>query len=69
MLLRRVIQHVRQQEWIAIFIDFLIVVFGVFIGIQVANWNQAQTDKRLGETFIERLSNDFMTALGLKLTL
>lgn len=35
MILRRVIQHVRQPEWTAIFIDFLIVVFEVFMGIQV----------------------------------
>jgi hypothetical protein len=37
MILRRVIQHVRNQEWTAIGIDFLIVVFGVFMGIKVAN--------------------------------
>jgi len=37
MLLRRVIQHFRQQEWTAIGIDFLIVVVGVFMGIQVSN--------------------------------
>jgi len=37
MLLRRVIQHFRKQEWTAIGIDFLIVVVGVFMGIQVSN--------------------------------
>jgi hypothetical protein len=41
MLLRRVIEHVRTQNWTAIGIDFLIVVVGVFIGIQVSNWNEA----------------------------
>jgi hypothetical protein len=60
MILRRVIQHFRHQEWTAIFIDFLIVVFGVFMGIQVANWNQAQNDKLLGETFTERLNHDLV---------
>ena len=40
MILRRVIQHVRKQEWTAIAIDFCIVVIGVFLGIQVANWNE-----------------------------
>lgn len=39
MLLRRVMEHVRTQNWTAIFIDFIIVVVGVFIGIQVSNWN------------------------------
>lgn len=44
MILRRVISHVRNQEWTAIFLDFLIVVLGVFIGIQVSNWNEAQDE-------------------------
>ncbi len=35
MILRRVIGHFRQQEWAAIAIDFVIVVVGVFVGIQV----------------------------------
>lgn len=39
MILRRVITHVREQNWTAIGIDFVIVVTGVFIGIQVSNWN------------------------------
>jgi hypothetical protein len=55
MILRRVIKHFRNQEWTAIGIDFVIVVFGVFMGIQVANWNQAQSDNSLGEKFTERL--------------
>ncbi len=45
MILRRVISHVRNQEWTAIFLDFLIVVLGVFIGIQLGNWNAAQSEK------------------------
>ncbi len=44
MILRRVIAHVKNQEWTAIGIDFLIVVTGVFIGIQVSNWNAAQAE-------------------------
>ena len=39
MLLRRITQHVKTQNWFAVGIDFIIVVVGVVIGIQVANWN------------------------------
>lgn len=39
MILRRVIEHFRKQEWTAIFLDFVIVVVGVFVGLQVSNWN------------------------------
>lgn len=44
MILRRVITHVREQNWTAIGIDFVIVVTGVFIGIQVSNWNATQAE-------------------------
>jgi hypothetical protein len=60
MLLRRVIKHFRHQEWTAIVIDFVIVVVGVFVGIQVSNWNQAQSDNRLGEELAERLRADLL---------
>ena len=58
MLLRRVIAHVRRQEWTAIWIDLVIVVVGVFIGIQVANWNEERATARRAERFTERLRND-----------
>ena len=52
MLLRRITQHVKDQNWFAVALDFIIVVAGVVIGIQVANWNdnraaRAETDRTL----------------------
>ena len=55
MLLRRVTEHVRNQNWFAVFIDFLIVVVGVFIGIQVANWNANLKDRAAYKGALERL--------------
>lgn len=58
MLLRRVIQHVKKQEWTAIWIDLVIVVVGVFIGIQVSNWNAERETKQKSVIFTERLKAD-----------
>jgi len=58
MLLRRVTKHVTDQNWFAVFIDFFIVVVGVFIGIQVANWNDTRLENKLSEDFTERLRAD-----------
>jgi hypothetical protein len=58
MLLRRVIDHFRKQEWTAIWIDFVIVVVGVFIGIQVANWNDARADQVRAHSYLERVRDD-----------
>jgi len=58
MLLRRITKHVQEQNWFAVFLDFFIVVVGVFIGIQVANWNQTQTNKKGLTASLERLKSE-----------
>ena len=58
MLLRRVTQHVKDQNWFAVLIDFAIVVFGVFIGIQVANWNAARELAAREISFLRELQGE-----------
>ena len=58
MILRRVINHFRKQEWTAIFLDFVIVVVGVFIGIQVSNWNAARADRKIEAQYLARLQQE-----------
>jgi len=58
MILRRVIAHFRKQEWTAIFLDFLIVVLGVFVGLQVNNWNEGNADRRREIAYLQRLHDD-----------
>ena len=58
MLLRRITEHVKAQNWFAVGLDFLIVVVGVFIGIQVANWNAARADRALEQEYIALLAQD-----------
>ena len=58
MLLRRVIEHVRSQNWTAVVIDFVIVVVGVFIGIQVSNWNAARVDREIEAQYLARLHQE-----------
>jgi len=62
MLLRRVIAHFRKQEWTAIALDFLIVVIGVFVGLQVANWNTGRIERAQEQQYLHRLHAE-VTAL------
>ena len=39
MILQRLATSLRKQDWVTVLIETLIVVFGVFIGLQVNNWN------------------------------
>jgi hypothetical protein len=55
MILRRLTENLRAQNWTAIAIEFLIVVIGVFFGTQVANWNQGRIEKRETERMLVHL--------------
>ena len=58
MLLRSITKHVRDQNWFAVGLDFFIVVIGVFIGIQVANWNDARSDEHNYQNAMVRLAEE-----------
>ena len=58
MLLRSVTQHVRSQNWFAVFIDFIIVVVGVFVGLQVQDWNDSRKDRVEEQRLLSRLSSE-----------
>jgi len=58
MLLRRITTHVKEQNWTAVSLDFLIVVFGVFIGFQVANWNDARLEAQREQQVLLELLDD-----------
>ena len=60
MLLRRITKHVKDQNWFAVGIDFVIVVIGVFIGIQVANWNTERVDRTEEASFLYALQQDIL---------
>ena len=62
MIFRRVKAHVAKEDWFAVFIDFFIVVFGVFIGLQVANWSAARVDRADEITFLKSLHQDVVEA-------
>lgn len=58
MLLRRISDSIRQQNWSAVFVDVAVVVLGVFLGLQVNNWNDARISKNTAQTYYARLIDD-----------
>lgn len=63
MILRRLIEHVSAQNWTAVVLDFLIVVLGVFLGIQIGNWNDARRDRETEKTYLVRLQQELAEIL------
>ena len=64
MILRRLAQNLKQQHWTAIGIELAIVVLGVFIGMQVSNWNEERRDRALERQYLERLREDFASSVS-----
>lgn len=58
MAIRRFREHVAEHNWFAVGIDVLIVVLGVFLGLQVNNWNQARIEAKQGQDYRERLIDE-----------
>jgi len=59
MLLRRFIGHVRKQDWLAVLLDFLVVVVGLFIGLQIDTWWGNRREARLEQLYLVELAEDF----------
>ena len=59
MLLRHVLLHFRKQDWIAIGLDFLIIVVGLFVGLQVDGWNEERKERQRERINLEQLYVDF----------
>lgn len=64
MILRRLTQHIKTQNWFAIGIEFVILVLGVFIGIQVSNWNEGRVETNRATNYRERLASDLQNDIS-----
>jgi len=61
MLPSRLRNYVENQNWTAIVIELLVVVLGVFIGLQVDNWNQTRIEQNTVKSYYHRLIEDLRT--------
>lgn len=58
MILRRLARSVRQQDWLAVAIEFVIVVAGIFVGLQVTEWNEQRQLRERELNYLLRLGED-----------
>jgi hypothetical protein len=59
MLLRSLTAHVRNENWFAVFLDFLVVVVGLFIGLQIDTWWEEQEDEQFESVYLQEIREDF----------
>ncbi len=60
MILRRLANAIRQQDWFVVTIEILIVVLGVFLGIEAANWNAERAFRAQEATYLNQLRAEIL---------
>jgi len=58
MIMRHLAKSLKDQNWMAIAIEFVLLVLGVFLGIQVSNWNAERESRQKAAVFTARLQDD-----------
>ncbi len=58
MILRKFMKHVSEQNWFAVGLDVLVVITGIFLGMQVSEWNEARKDRIEEGVYLNRLHGE-----------
>lgn len=58
MILRRLATNLRAQNWTAISIEFVLLVTGVFLGLQASNWNQNRQERQELRALLSQLKGE-----------
>jgi len=63
MILRRLAKNLKDQNWTAIVLEFVLLVIGVFLGIQVANWNEARAENQREHLLLRELRAELANSI------
>ncbi|HEY5775181.1 MAG TPA: DUF6090 family protein [Xanthomonadales bacterium] len=61
MILQRLTQSIREQDWFTVLIEVLIVVVGILVGLQVNNWNEHRKSLAWEQRFLNDLATEFLS--------
>lgn len=64
MILQRIAASLKKRDWGTVVLEVAIVVVGIFIGLQVDDWNQRRQDRALEQQYLERLYADMLAQGG-----
>lgn len=57
-MLRRLVHSARRQDWFAVVVELVVVVLGIFIGMQVTNWSEDRKLARQAHEYRASLATD-----------
>ncbi len=62
MIIQRLASALREQNWFTVVLEVMILVVGIFIGLQVDDWNQYRLDRRDEIVYLNRLHDELLNA-------
>lgn len=65
MILRRLAEAITEQNWFTVVLEIFIVVAGIFIGLQVDDWNEGRKDRIEERVYLQRMRTDISRDLEL----
>ena len=70
LILSRFSRHVSEHDWFAVGVDLLVLVLGIFLGLQVTNWNEdRKVDQLANANYLNLLSSLQQDSLAAQRTL
>lgn len=60
MILKRIAEGIKNQDWFVVGVEIMVVVVGIFIGLQVEAWNQERKDIQWEAVFLKNLKADLL---------
>lgn len=65
MILRRFMQHVREQNWFAVGLDVIVVIVGIFLGLQVQAAYEERQARAEEEEYLTRIDQELSQSIEL----
>jgi len=66
MILRSLTQHIKEQNWFTVILEIVILVIGVFIGLQVQEWANDKERQQREAIYLERLHEEVLCVIELR---
>lgn len=64
MILRRFMKHVTEQNWFAVVLDVIVVITGIFLGMQVTEWNEDRKEQAQEVQYLDRMIDEADVAIA-----
>lgn len=63
MVLRRLIQHIKTQNWFAVGLDLLVVIVGIFLGLRFTELNEDRKDTQDSYAYLQRIHDELAVSI------